>query len=54
MLKEFNISAQYRFNTMGPRQNNRQFADDLLKWIFLNKDIRISIKFSLKSVSNVH
>ena len=34
-------------NTMRPRQNGRLFADDTFKRIFLNENIRISIKTSL-------
>ena len=33
-----------------PRQNGRHFAGDILKWIFLNENITISIKISLKFV----
>ena len=40
------------FNTLWPRQNGRHFADDIFKRIFLNENSRISIKFSLKFVSN--
>ena len=32
------------FNTLRPRQNGRRFADDTFKPIFLNENIRISIK----------
>ena len=35
---------------MRPRQNGRHFADDTFKHIFLNENIRISIKISLKFV----
>ena len=38
-------------NTLRPRQNGRHFPDDILKWIFLNENIWISIKMSLKFVS---
>ena len=38
------------FNTLRPRQNGRHFADDTFKHIFLNENVRISIKFSLKFV----
>ena len=37
-------------NTLRPRQNGRRFADDTFKRIFLNEDVRISIKISLKFV----
>ena len=38
------------FNTLRPRQNGRPFADDTFKCIFLNENVRISIKISLKFV----
>ena len=38
------------FNTLRPRQNGPSFADDTLKRIFLNENVRISIKISLKFV----
>ena len=37
-------------NTSRPRQNGRRFADDTFKRIFLNENVRISIKISLKFV----
>ena len=37
-------------NTLRPRQNDRHFPDDIFKWIFLNKNVWISIKISLKIV----
>ena len=37
-------------NTLRPRQNGRCFADDTFKCIFLNENVRISIKISLKFV----
>ena len=38
------------FNTLRPRQNGRHFADDIFKCIFLNENVWIPIKFSLKFV----
>ena len=38
------------FNTLRPRQNGRHFPDDILKWIFLNENIWISIEIPLKFV----
>ena len=38
------------FNTLRPRQNGRHFADDVFKCIFLNGNLWISIKISLKFV----
>ena len=37
-------------NTLSPRQNIRHFPDDTLKGIFLNENVIISIKISLKFV----
>ena len=36
--------------TLRPRQNDRHFPDDIFKWIFVNENARILIKFSLKFV----
>ena len=38
------------FNTLRPRQHGRHFADDTLKRIFMNENVIISIKISLKFV----
>ena len=38
-------------NSLKPRQNGRYFADDAFKCIFLNENVGISIKFTLKFVS---
>ena len=38
------------FNSLRPRQNGRLFTDDTFKRIFLNENIRISTKSSLKFV----
>ena len=35
-------------NTLRPKQNGRRFADDTFKRIFVNENVRISIKISLK------
>ena len=37
-------------NTLRPRQNGRHFADDISKSIFVNENVWIPIKFSLKFV----
>ena len=37
-------------NTLRSRQNGRHFADDIFKCIFLNENVSISIKISLKFV----
>ena len=36
------------FNTLRPRQNGRHFADDIFKCIFLNENVWIPTKISLK------
>ena len=38
------------FNKLRPRQNGRHFPDDILKLIFLNENVWILIKISLKFV----
>ena len=38
------------FNTLRPRQNGRHFADDILKCIFLNENVWISINISMRFV----
>ena len=38
------------FNTLRPRQNGQHFPDDIFKCIFLNENVWISIKISLKFV----
>ena len=43
-------SNPYSFNTLRPRLNGRHFADDIFKCIFLNENILIPIKISLKFV----
>ena len=42
--------VQCMINSLRPRQNGRLFADDTFKRIFLNENIRISTKNSLKFV----
>ena len=44
------VNETYVINTLGPRQHGRHFADDTFKRIFLNENVIISIKISLKSV----
>ena len=43
----YGVTRPYAFNTLRPRQNGLHFADDIFKYIFLNEDVRISIKISL-------
>ena len=38
------------FNTLRPRQNGHNFADDIFKCIFLNENVWIPIKISMKFV----
>ena len=44
------LNRSQAINTLRQRQNGRHFADDTLKRIFLNENVRISIKISLKFV----
>ena len=44
-------SLRKDFNSLRPRQNKCHFADDTFKRIFLNENVRISIKISLKFVA---
>ena len=46
----YSLSLIYYLNTLRPRQNGRRFADDTFKCIFLNENVIISIKISLKFV----
>ena len=39
------------FNTLSLRQNGRHFADSIFKCIFLNENMKILIKMSLKFIS---
>ena len=56
-LLEKNPSSEYSFearssnvNTLRLRQNGRHFPDNIFKWIFLNENVWILIKISLKFV----
>ena len=47
------------FNSLRPRQNGRHFTDNTVKYIFVNENVLISIKISLKFVpmgpiNNIH
>ena len=44
------LTSQRGFNTMRPRQNGCHFADNIFKYIFLNKNVLIPIEISLKFV----
>ena len=50
MALKNNRAPSKAFNTLRPRQNERLFADDIFKWIFLNENVWISIMISLKFV----
>ena len=41
-----------RLNTLRPRRNEQHFADDIFKHNFVNENVWISIKISLKFVPN--
>ena len=41
---------KYLINTLRPGENGRHFADDIFKCIFLNENVWIPIKISLKFV----
>ena len=45
-----NIKQALFFNSLRPRQDGRHFADDIFSRIFLNENVLISIKISLKFV----
>ena len=40
----------FTVNSLRPRRNSRYNADDIFKWIFLNENVWIPIKISLKFV----
>ena len=46
-------SALSTCSSLRPRQNGHHFADDIFKCIFLNKNLGISLKVSLKFVPTV-
>ena len=49
-MTAYGISRPHWVNTLRPRQNGCHFADDTFNPIFVNENVRISIKFSLKFV----
>ena len=51
MMTSWN-GSDFHFITLKPRQNGRQFQDYIFKCIFLNENVWISIKISLKFVPN--
>ena len=44
------VDMEILINTLRPRQDGRHFSDDIFKSIFLNENVSISIKISLKFV----
>ena len=49
LLKQF-IKSFSLIDSLRPKQNERHFTDDIFKRIFLNENIWIPIKISLKCV----
>ena len=49
-ISVLNMLFASMFNSLRPRPNRRHFADDTFKHIFLNENVRIWIKISLKFV----
>ena len=47
------LAASQALNTLRPRQNGLRFPDDIFKYIFLNEDVLISLKISLKFIPKV-
>ena len=50
MVSSETLQQHSNVNTLRPRQNGSLFSDDTFKRIFVNENIRISIKISLKFV----
>ena len=48
--KKSGLMCKFPYNILRPRQHGRHFADDTFKCIFLNENVIISIKISLKCV----
>ena len=44
------VILKHWVNTLRPRQNGRHFVDDTFKYIFLNENVIILVKISLKFV----
>ena len=49
-IRHFVHASHQWVNTLRPRQNGRHFADNIFKCIFLNENVWIPIKISLKFV----
>ena len=52
-VKLWDVITHPWLNLLRLRQNGRHFSDDILKYIFLNENVWISIKISLKFVPKV-
>ena len=50
LMSPYGITRPHWVNTWRPRQHGRHFADDTFKHTFLNENVRIPIKNSLKFV----
>ena len=50
-FKYISVVPTLLFNSLRPRHNGRHFPDDIFKWIFVNENVWILIKLSLKFVS---
>ena len=50
VLPEWSDLNNRGVNTLTPRQDGRKFPDDIFKCIFLNENMEISIKISLKFI----
>ena len=50
-LRPYNTIRPQWVNTLRPRRSRRHFADDSFRYIFLNENIWISIKISLKFIA---
>ena len=50
---EWGITEALSLNTLRPRQNGCRFTDNVFKCIFLNENVWISLKISLKFVPKV-
>ena len=44
------VTGSQWFNTLKPRRNRCHFADDIFKCIFVNENVSITIKISLKFI----
>ena len=52
-MTPYDVIMPHWVNTLRPRQNGRHFPDDIFKCIFLNENVWISMKISLKFVPKV-